>query len=452
MRELREDTFSENKNDDAHKHVERVLNIVSLFNIPGVTHDAGMLRVLPISLTGATKRWVDRLSPGTVHHPRPLSNLKKSVTSSKKVMKHCTKLRKGTMTCFTIDQLTKSIAIRRNINSRNIDSSSNSKGIAAIASKLDNLGRDIKKLKENVHVIQVGCQLCEGAHLDKECPLNDEVKSVEEVKHVKFRRSSLFNNGAKYCVVPPGYYTRVDNRPPFGEKMPSLEELMSKRLEESTRRRFEMEEWVKKLQENAKINTQNQSAYLINLVTQIKQLTKEFHAKAASEVPNSSVGQCKAIYANDEAPIDNTSSKGTYELHADERMAQEEEDVPSRVMPCQLPSKELNRGNFTLPCTIGSLKFYAMTDLGVSVNVILKSMFEHLNLANLKKTEMLVDMANMTKRAPIGIVENVLVKIDNFLFPLDFVVIDMLNTRNETMILVRPFLATIHAEIDVFNK
>ncbi|GJW37522.1 hypothetical protein Tco_0060442, partial [Tanacetum coccineum] len=66
MRELREDTFSRNKNDDAHEHVERVLDIVSLFNIPGVSHDAVMLRVFPITLTGAAKRWVDKLPLGTV--------------------------------------------------------------------------------------------------------------------------------------------------------------------------------------------------------------------------------------------------------------------------------------------------------------------------------------------------------------------------------------------------
>ncbi|GKC50026.1 putative reverse transcriptase domain-containing protein [Tanacetum coccineum] len=65
---------------------------------------------------------------------------------------------------------------------------------------------------------------------------------------------------------------------------------------------------------------------------------------------------------------------------------------------------------------------------------------------------MLIEMADMTKRSPIEIFENVLIKIDKFLFPSYFVVMDMLNTRNETMILGRPFLATIHAEIDVFNK
>ncbi|GJQ89493.1 DNA helicase [Tanacetum coccineum] len=67
MRELREDTFLGNENDDAHEHVERILDIVSLFNIPGVTHDTVMLRVFPITLTGDAKRWVERLPPGTIN-------------------------------------------------------------------------------------------------------------------------------------------------------------------------------------------------------------------------------------------------------------------------------------------------------------------------------------------------------------------------------------------------
>ncbi|GKE40404.1 hypothetical protein Tco_1463809 [Tanacetum coccineum] len=123
---------------------------------------------------------------------------------------------------------------------------------------------------------KVRCQNCEGAHLYKDCPLNVEVKSIEEAKYGEFRRSSPFSNGAKYCVVPPGYYTRIENRPPFGEKRPSLKELMNKHLEESMRRRAEMEEWVKKLQENAEINTRKQSVSLKYLDTQIEQLTKEF--------------------------------------------------------------------------------------------------------------------------------------------------------------------------------
>ncbi|GJY34526.1 zinc knuckle CX2CX4HX4C containing protein [Tanacetum coccineum] len=67
LRELREDTFSRNKNEDAHDHVDRVLNIVSLFNIPRVSQDAVLLCVFPFTLTGSAKRWVDRLTPGAVN-------------------------------------------------------------------------------------------------------------------------------------------------------------------------------------------------------------------------------------------------------------------------------------------------------------------------------------------------------------------------------------------------
>ncbi|GJZ89541.1 hypothetical protein Tco_0661323 [Tanacetum coccineum] len=65
MRELREDTFSGDKNNDTHEHIERVLDIVSIFNTPGVTHGVIMLHVFPITLTGAAKRWFDRISLGT---------------------------------------------------------------------------------------------------------------------------------------------------------------------------------------------------------------------------------------------------------------------------------------------------------------------------------------------------------------------------------------------------
>ncbi|GJY55558.1 hypothetical protein Tco_0454673 [Tanacetum coccineum] len=60
MRELREDTFSGNKGEDAHDHIDWVLGIVGLFNIPEVSKDAVMLRVFPFTLTGSTKGgWTD---------------------------------------------------------------------------------------------------------------------------------------------------------------------------------------------------------------------------------------------------------------------------------------------------------------------------------------------------------------------------------------------------------
>nr|GEY31559.1 hypothetical protein [Tanacetum cinerariifolium] len=209
------------------------------------------------------------------------------------------------------------------------------------------------------------------------------VKSIEEVKYGEFVRPFPNNNrnGARYHVGPPGYYTRVDNRPPFGENKPSLEELINKHIVESTLKRAKMKEWMKKLLESTKLNTRNHNDSLKNLETQFEQLAKE--ATVANKVPDLSVGQCKVIFANCEVPTDETSSKGT---------------------------------------------------------------------TGLQGTDMLVEMADMTKKALEGIVDNVMVKIDKILFPSNVMIIDMLGDPSETMILGRPFLATIHARIDVFDK
>nr|GEV14742.1 hypothetical protein [Tanacetum cinerariifolium] len=112
-----------------------------------------------------------------------------------------------------------------------------------------------------------------------------------------------------------------------------------------------------------------------------------------------------------------------------------EGDILSKFLPCRLLPKELNPGSFTLPCIVSSLNLYVMEDLGASVNVMPKSMFKHLKLVDLKKIDMLVEMADMTRKAPLGIVENILVKINKSLFPSDFIIIDMLGEPSETMIL-----------------
>nr|GEU40302.1 hypothetical protein [Tanacetum cinerariifolium] len=77
----------------------------------------------------------------------------------------------------------------------------------------------------------------------------------------------------------------------------------------------EMEDWINNLQESINMNMRNQNALLKNLETHVEQLAKDYQAKAANEEPNSLIGQCKVIFANDEAPKDETSSNGTNKLH-----------------------------------------------------------------------------------------------------------------------------------------
>ncbi|GJS30728.1 hypothetical protein Tco_0491348 [Tanacetum coccineum] len=80
----------------------------------------------------------------------------------------------------------------------------------------------------------------------KELILTSNVYLMKRLK--ASRKSSMESLDDPSC--PLGYYIRIDNYAPFGEKKPSLDELMNKHLEESTGRRAEMEDWMKKLQES----------------------------------------------------------------------------------------------------------------------------------------------------------------------------------------------------------
>ncbi|GKC70237.1 ribonuclease H-like domain-containing protein [Tanacetum coccineum] len=66
MKELRRNLFAGTDDEDAHKHMRRALEIADLFHIPGVTHSAVMLRVFPITLTGAARRWKNMLLVGSI--------------------------------------------------------------------------------------------------------------------------------------------------------------------------------------------------------------------------------------------------------------------------------------------------------------------------------------------------------------------------------------------------
>ncbi|GJV65335.1 retrovirus-related pol polyprotein from transposon TNT 1-94 [Tanacetum coccineum] len=66
LKELRENTFSGSDNEDANKHIEKVLEIVDLFHVPNITVDQLMLRVFPISLSGAASHWLRNELTGSI--------------------------------------------------------------------------------------------------------------------------------------------------------------------------------------------------------------------------------------------------------------------------------------------------------------------------------------------------------------------------------------------------
>ncbi|GJZ81459.1 hypothetical protein Tco_0646453 [Tanacetum coccineum] len=145
MRELREDTFSRNKNVDANEHVERVLDIVSLFNIPGVTHDAIMLRDL------LDKAFIQRYCPSS-KIAKQLEEIHNFKQEEDKTLYQAWEMYNDLLyKCPTYDMNSQH---KVNIFYNRRTSSISSDGIAAITSKLDSLGRHMKKLKENMHALR----------------------------------------------------------------------------------------------------------------------------------------------------------------------------------------------------------------------------------------------------------------------------------------------------------
>ncbi|GJT45660.1 retrovirus-related pol polyprotein from transposon TNT 1-94 [Tanacetum coccineum] len=118
-----------------------------------------------------------------------------------------------------------------------------------------------------------------------------------------------------------------------------------------------------------------------------------------------------------------------------------------------IPRKEKDPGSFTLPCFINNVCFdNALADLGASVSVMPLSTYLNLGLGELAHTKLTVELADRTVKYPKGIAENVLVGIGKFVFPVDFIILDMPEDIKVPLILGRPFLSTAHAKIDVFKR
>jgi hypothetical protein len=111
--------------------------------------------------------------------------------------------------------------------------------------------------------------------------------------------------------------------------------------------------------------------------------------------------------------------------------------------------KQKDAGCPTIPCSVGSFNFEkAFCDLRASVSVMPRDVFEKLRLP-MEPTGMCLELGDNSIRYPLGIVEDVPVKVGHHFIPVDFVVLKMGEREKPPLILGRPFLKTVGATIDV---
>jgi hypothetical protein len=140
------------------------------------------------------------------------------------------------------------------------------------------------------------------------------------------------------------------------------------------------------------------------------------------------------------------------------RKFQEHETVSLRVEVSVvllriLPLKLKDLGSFTIPCSIGDHDFeQALLDLGAGVNLLPYTVYETLGLGELKHTSVTLQLANRSIKRPRGILEDVLVKVGEFILSTNFIVLDMEESHMplpQCIILGRPFIRTADTKICV---
>ncbi|GJY49271.1 hypothetical protein Tco_0439227, partial [Tanacetum coccineum] len=290
LKELRENTFSGSDHEDANEHIEKVLKIVDLFHVPNITVDQLMLRVFPISLTGAASRWLRNEPTGSIKtwedlktkflnkycppgrtakkmeeinnfQQEPDETLYQAWERFKELLMKCpqhylTEMQEVILFYNGLDIPTRQILDSRgaipsktaadaktaiqemaaysqkwhNGTSRT-RSTETSYGLAAIQAQLNNLGREIKKVNEKVYAAQVGC--------------------------------------GGYRATTLGFYQRNNANPSYQERRKSMEDTLSKFMSESARRHEENSNLIKEIRALIDAAIRNQGASIKTLELQI---------------------------------------------------------------------------------------------------------------------------------------------------------------------------------------
>ncbi|GJS41084.1 hypothetical protein Tco_0566127 [Tanacetum coccineum] len=228
-----------------------------------------------------------------------------------------------------------------------------------------------------------------------------------------------------------------------------MEDTLSKFMGESAKRHEENSNLIKEIRASTDAAIRNQGASIKTLEIQIGQISKVLQERGFGSLPSSTKvnprDQVKSISTTIEAdsyPI--RQKKGSYGPQFSEAYSEASQSIPK---------KEKDPGSFTLPCFINNVCFdNALVDLGASVSVMPLSTYFNLGLGELAHTKLTVELADKTVKYPKGIAEHVLVGIDKFTFPVDFIILDMPEDIKVPLILGRPFLSIAHAKIDVYKR
>ncbi|GKF53152.1 mitochondrial proton/calcium exchanger protein-like protein isoform X1, partial [Tanacetum coccineum] len=276
-------------------------------------------------------------------------------------------------------------------------------------------------------------------------------KKLEEAYYTQFGRPF---QGGGYKAIAPGYYQRNNANPSYQEQRQSMEDTLSKFLEELTKRHKENSNLIKEIRASTDAAIRNQGASIKTLEIQIGQMSKVLQEIGFGSLPSLTEtnprDQVKSISTTIEADSYSIHHIGSsqyaistgynstliykarqmtipFPSRLDNHYCEEEEGnygpkfaeaYGASHINNTIPRKEKDPGSFTLPCNINNVCFdNALIDFGASVSVMPLLTYLDLGLGELAHTRLTMELADRTVKYPKGIAKNVLVGIGKFTFP-----------------------------------
>ncbi|XP_048227840.1 uncharacterized protein LOC125369451 [Ricinus communis] len=231
-----------------------------------------------------------------------------------------------------------------------------------------------------------------------------------------------------------------------------------------------LEDIVKNLAKNAlqfqqetRSSIQNLGNQITQLATSISKLEAQNSGKLPSKPEINPKENVSAIFLKNgkKIPLRSIPPKGSEPSKEKEEdhvgLAKPKEDEQEKeildTIRKNIPEKCKDLGIFSLPCVIGNTKIErAMLDLGTSIDVMPSSIYLDLKLNDLQKTGVVIQLADHSYIHPLGVVEAVLVQVNELIFLVNFYILEMdgnFSSKSASILLGRPFMKTAKTKINV---
>nr|GEZ78481.1 reverse transcriptase domain-containing protein [Tanacetum cinerariifolium] len=408
--------------DDAKKHLDKFLHVTQSIKVNGVTDDALYLYLFPHSLTHHATAWFDRIF--MKRRPEECNDLTENITAHHNDW----------------DNLA-----QRSESSSSITSSSNTK-IAALKAEMAKINKNLMRVlhvNQQVKAVNPNCKTCGGPHSFFDCPATvgntqnvyaarayqehetevtkDMVHptnngSIEDIQHQVVPTNSPILNfePVNSLIIEPVSFPVSAPRPNQRPSIPYPSRLHDQKLRD-------------------KANDQRDKFFQI-----FKDLNFNISFADALILMPKFGPSIKSLLTNK----DKLCELARIPLN----------EHCSAVLLKKLPEKLGDPGMFLIPCEfLGMAECLALADLGVSINLMPLSVWNKLSLLDLSPTCMTLELADRLISHPVGVAEDVFVKVGTFHFPADFVVVDFDADPRVPLILGRSFLKNRRDLIDVFE-